>query len=85
MILKFEMTCWNKDYEDDLLLYKYDKSTMLLRCAYKMHPDDLKAIWICHECKIVFVFHSDVDDHKDLAGHKIIEKVMMISPEETLA
>ena len=50
-----------------------------------MQPDDLKAIWICHECKIVFVFHSDVDDHKGLTGHKIIEKVMMISPEETLA
>jgi hypothetical protein len=51
-----------------------------------MHPDDLKAIWICHECKTVFVFHSDIDDHKNLTGHKIIEKVMMtISPAETSA
>jgi hypothetical protein len=32
-----------------------------------------------------FVFHSDVDDHKDSAGHKLIEKVMMVSPTETLA
>jgi hypothetical protein len=50
-----------------------------------MHPDDLKAIWICRECRMVFVFHSDVDDHKGLSGHKIVEKVMMISSAETLA
>jgi hypothetical protein len=50
-----------------------------------MHPDDLKAIWICHECRTLFVFHSDVEDHTDLSGHKTIEKVMMISPAETLA
>jgi hypothetical protein len=43
-----------------------------------MHPDDLKAIWICRECKTVFVFHSDVDDHKGLSGHKMIEKMMMM-------
>jgi hypothetical protein len=48
-----------------------------------MHPDDLKAIWICHECRTVFIFHSDVEDHKDLSRHKTIEKVMMmISPAE---
>ncbi len=52
---------------------------------YQMHPDDLKAIWSCHECRKIFVFHSDVEDHKDLSGHKMIEKVMMISPAETLA
>jgi hypothetical protein len=50
-----------------------------------MHPDDLKAIWICRECRMVFVFHSDVDDHESLSGHKMIEKVMMISSAETLA
>lgn len=51
-----------------------------------MHPDDLKAIWVCHECRTMFVFHSDIDDHKDLTGHKIIEKARtMIPPEETLA
>jgi hypothetical protein len=49
-----------------------------------MHPDDLKAIWICHECRTVFIFHSDVEDHTDLTGHKTIEKAMMISPAETL-
>ena len=50
-----------------------------------MHPDDLKAIWICGECRIKFLFHSDVDDHKNLTGHKIIEKIMVVSPAETLA
>ncbi len=58
---------------------------MHLQCVFKMHPDDLKAIWICQECHKVFVFYSDVDDHKGLSGHKMIEKVaMMISPSETL-
>jgi hypothetical protein len=46
-----------------------------------MHPDDLKAVWICHKCHKVFVFHSDVDDHKDLSGHEMVEKVTLISPE----
>jgi hypothetical protein len=33
-----------------------------------------------------YLFFSDVDDHKDLTGHKMVEKVMMmISPTETLA
>jgi hypothetical protein len=58
---------------------------MHLRCVYKMHPDDLKAVWICYECRTVFIFHSDIDDHKDLTSHKMIEKVMTISPAETLA
>jgi hypothetical protein len=50
-----------------------------------MHPDDLKAIWICHECRMVFVFHSDIEDHKNSSGHNRIEKLMMISSAETLA
>ena len=48
-----------------------------------MHPDDLKAIWICHECRMVFVFHSDIEDHEHLTAHKMIEKVMMISAKLT--
>ena len=44
-----------------------------------MHQDDLKAIWICHECKMRFIFHSNVDDHKSSTGHKVIEKRAMIS------
>jgi hypothetical protein len=52
---------------------------------YRMHPDDLKAIWFCHECRTKFVFLSDIDDHKDSTGHKLIEKVMMISSAETMA
>jgi hypothetical protein len=43
-----------------------------------MHPDDLKAIWVCYECKKAFAFHSDINDHKDLTGHKLIERVMTI-------
>jgi hypothetical protein len=48
-----------------------------------MHPDDLKAIWICHECQMKFVFHSDSGEHKDSTGHKVIEKRMMVSVAET--
>ncbi len=44
-----------------------------------MHPDDLKAIWICHECKMKFVFHSDIEDHKDSTGHNVTEKKMLIT------
>ena len=48
-----------------------------------MHPDDLKAIWICHECKMKFVFHSDPADDKSSTGDKVIEKRAMISLAET--
>jgi ribosomal protein L37AE/L43A len=48
-----------------------------------MHPDDLKAIWICHECKMKFAFHSDTADHQSLTGHKSIEKRMIFSVAET--
>jgi hypothetical protein len=48
-----------------------------------MHPDDLRAIWICHECKMKFIFHSDIEDHKDSTGHKVIEKRAMVSLAET--
>ena len=50
-----------------------------------MHSDDLKAIWICHECKMKYVFHSDIEDHKDSTGHKVIEKRAMVSLAETFA
>jgi hypothetical protein len=46
--------------------------------------DDPKALWICHECRTVFIFHSDIDDHKHSTGHELIEKVM-ISAAEALA
>jgi hypothetical protein len=63
----------------------YSAGREIERDIRHMHPDDLKAIWICHECRMVFVFHSDVEDHTDLSGHKTIEKAMMILPPETLA
>jgi hypothetical protein len=50
-----------------------------------MRPDDLKAIWICYECKRGVVFHSDASDHEILTGHKLIKKAMMASAAETLA
>jgi hypothetical protein len=74
----------NKCYEDDWLIDKFNNQLGIFD-GLNVHPDDLKAIWICHECRRVLVFHSDIDDHKDLSGHKMIEKVMMISPTETSA
>lgn len=44
-----------------------------------MHPDDLKAIWVCHECQTIFLFLSDTDKHKSLTGHEVFEKRGMIS------
>jgi hypothetical protein len=49
-----------------------------------MRPDDLKAVWICYECKMAFVFHSDANDHEILTGHQLIKKTMMASAAETL-
>ena len=82
MILKFKMNCSNKKYEEDWLPYKQNKLTIQLRCDRKMHEDDLKAMWICHECKMKYIFQSDIEDHKDSTGHKVIEKRAMISLEE---
>jgi len=50
-----------------------------------MNQDDLKELWICNEFNKLFFFHSDIDDHKDSTGHKLIEQTMMISPGESLA
>jgi hypothetical protein len=50
-----------------------------------MRPDDLKAVWICYECKKAFVFHSDASDHEILTTHKLTKKAMMASAAETLA
>jgi hypothetical protein len=74
----------NKNYEDGWLSNKSDGKVSIFGESIHMHPDDLKAIWICHECRTVFIFHSDIDDHKDSTSHELIEKVM-ISPAETLA
>jgi hypothetical protein len=71
--------------EDERLSNKSDdKYPFSVNLDY-MHPDDLKAIWICHECRMKFLFHSDVEDHRSLSGHKIVEKVMIVSPAKTLA
>ena len=45
-----------------------------------MHPDDLKTIWLCCECKRNFLFHSDVEDHKREFNHS---RVMLCNIPET--
>ena len=37
-----------------------------------MHPDDLKTVWLCCECKRSFLFHSDVEDHKKEFNHPTV-------------
>jgi hypothetical protein len=45
-----------------------------------MHPEDLKTIWLCWECRRNFLFHSDVEDHKRQFNHS---KVMLCNISET--
>jgi hypothetical protein len=37
-----------------------------------MHPDDLKTIWRCCECRRNFLFHSDVEYHKSEFNHSTV-------------
>ena len=45
-----------------------------------MHPDDLKTIWLCCECRRNFLFHSDVEDHRRQFNHS---RVMLCNIPET--
>ena len=45
-----------------------------------MHPEDLKTVWLCWECRRNFLFHSDVEDHKRESNHS---KVMLCNISET--
>jgi len=45
-----------------------------------MHPEDLKTVWLCCECRRNFLFHSDVEDHKKEFNHS---KVMLCNISET--
>jgi hypothetical protein len=45
-----------------------------------MHPDDLKTMWVCCECRSNFLFHSDVEDHKKEFNHS---RVMLCDIPET--
>ena len=45
-----------------------------------MHPEDLKTVWLCCECKRNFLFHSDVEDHRKQFNHS---KVMLCNISET--
>jgi hypothetical protein len=44
-----------------------------------MHPEDLKTVWLCCECRRNFLFHSDVEDHKRQFNHS---KVMLCNISE---
>ena len=44
-----------------------------------MHNDDLKMIWVCHECSATFVFHSDVEVHREKTEHSKIGKYNFLS------
>jgi hypothetical protein len=44
-----------------------------------MHPEDLKTVWLCCECRRNFLFHSDVEDHKRHFNHL---KVMLCNISE---
>jgi hypothetical protein len=45
-----------------------------------MHPEDLKTLWLCCECRRNFLFHSDVEDHKRQFNHS---KMMLRNISET--
>jgi hypothetical protein len=45
-----------------------------------MHPEDLKTVWLCCECRRNFLFHSDVEDHKREFNHS---KVMISNISES--
>ena len=46
-----------------------------------MHPEDLKTVWLCCECRRNFLFHSDVEDHRKQFNHS---KVMVCNISETV-
>jgi len=46
-----------------------------------MHPDDLKTMWLCCECRRNFLFHSDVEDHKKEFNHSKV--VLCTIPERS--
>ena len=45
-----------------------------------MHPEDLKTVWMCCECRRNFLFHSDVEDHQRQFNHS---KVILSNISET--
>lgn len=45
-----------------------------------MHPEDLKTVWLCCECRRNFLFHSDVEDHKRQFNHS---ELMLCNISET--
>ena len=50
-----------------------------------MHPEDLKILCICVECRQRFIFHSDWEDHQVEIGHFDIKKYDLISGEMILS
>jgi hypothetical protein len=35
----------------------------------KLEMEKLDRLYLCSQCKSVFLFKSDVEDHKEMSGH----------------
>jgi len=46
-----------------------------------MHPEDLKILRICVDCRQRFMFHSDWEDHQLHTGHYSMKKYDLLSGE----
>jgi len=46
-----------------------------------MHPEDLKILRICVDCRQRFIFHSDWEDHQHQTGHSSMKKYDLLSGE----
>ena len=69
--------CIQTNYE----IYVKPLNALIASCDIKqMHPEDLKTVWLCCDCKRNFLFHSDVEDHKKQFNHA---RVMVCNISET--
>ena len=41
----------------------------MLALNSKLEMEKLDRLYLCTECKSVFLFKSDVEDHKEMSGH----------------
>jgi hypothetical protein len=46
-----------------------------------MHSDDLNNMWVCHQCKMRFIFIADMEDHRATTGHSNLTKYDLLSGE----
>jgi hypothetical protein len=38
--------------------------------AIERHVEKLDKVYVCNNCRVVFLFQSDVEDHNVTTGHK---------------